>query len=170
MNVSRNDSTLTSIKGMKKYERHRCDVEYVTMFNQTIAGMIIGEFRRAVLEVYEELTVDNNIIDGDGVNDSLHRQCKWVQEDLFRLQAGVSKYNTFAVDMLNEEYMIEFIEGCDNHELSYFLQRMARCGRFRVGSKPIVAQESQTGKILGYDIVIKFDKESYCHLFGSNSS
>ena len=168
MNTKRNNSTLSTIKGMEKYERHRCDIHYVTGFNQSIAGMI-GEFRRGVVEVYEELTVDNDNISKEvGLNDSLHRQCKWVQEDLFRLQVGVSKYNTFAIDMLNDAYMIEYIEGCDDHELSYFLQRMARCGKFRVGSKPIVAQETGTGKILGYDIVVKFDEETYCHLFGSS--
>ena len=163
MTATQNDSISSTITGMRKYKKHsRCNPDYVLPFNRSVARMI-SELRRGFIEVYDELASKE-----EKVNESLIRQEQWARVSLNRLQIGVSEYSTFAVDMLNEHYMVEYIDGCDTHETGFFLMSIASCNRFQTMSKPIVSQEIGSGKILGYNIVVKFDDDNCNHLFGTN--
>ena len=157
------------------YKKHHCDPDYVRMFHMSVSGMI-GEFRNGIMNVYGELvrklttikTSPKGIQEGDWKT-TLTKQCHWADVGLLALQLGLcSKYNTFAVDMLAEEYLIEHAEGCVNHEMAVFLHKISKCNKFEVISKPIVLQGAGRGEIVGYDIVAKFDNQTNNHLFGTS--
>ena len=163
----------TTIK-VAGYEKHRCDPDYVRMFHMSVSGMI-GEFRHGIMNVYGELvrklttitTSPRGIQEGDWKT-TLAKQYHWADVGLLALQLGLSKYNTFTVDMLAEDYLIEHVEGCVNHEMAVFLRKISKCNKFEVISKLIVLQGAGRGEIVGYDIVAKFDDDRYNHFFGTS--
>ena len=147
------------------YEKHRCDAEYNLKLHQTISGMI-GEFRRSTLKMYQTFKAKNFV----DLNETLHRQAKWAAVDLLQLQEGLASYTTFAVDMLNAEYMMRHISGCNDEELATFLYKISNCKVFHMSSRPLKEAGNKKGvssKHVGYDIVVKFDNDHTAFKFGT---
>ena len=147
---------------MKGYENHRSDPEYVSRFHESVNGLI-SEYRKGVQDMLKALT--GKLLEGSmPTNQSLIKQAKWASVDLLKLQGGLAKYNTYSVEMLNEEYMMEHIDGVVDRELAYFLINIARCKSFKLSSRP--KKSSVVGLIDGYDIIVQFDDEAQAHMFG----
>ena len=159
------------------YERHRCDVEFVKSFHKEVNGMIT-EFRRGVMDVYEILVgklesmkTPRGLASQNDWRRTLKTQFEWAKVHVLRLQVGLSSYDTFAVDMLCDDYLIRHVDGCCNYEMALFLHLISTCKTFDISSKPIVMQGVDgrgKGEIVGYDIVAKFDNDVCNHLFGTS--
>ena len=182
--ATRKDRDFTTVY-MGKYEKHRSDPDYVSKFHESVQGMIF-HYRKAVLNIYSDLILGGSVSltpttakkENSSyfntpkkrqhtleLNDSLNRQCKWANKALHGLQAGLATYNTFAVDMLNTDYLMEYVPGCYDEEIAYFLHMISNCNTFTVTSKPIGGRE---GLVIGYDIVVNFDDDIQGHIFGAN--
>ena len=163
MKAMRGNQGMTEVS-VRGYEKHRCDPDYVRAHHAAVNGMI-SEFRKGTLNIYKELkTAMTNSRGRKLLNDTLHRQAKWAAVDLPRLQVGLSKYNTFCVDMLNAEYLMTHVQGCVDEELAFFLIKMANCKSFSLASKPLRgSNQAHTC----YDIVVCFDDGVTRHMFGN---
>ena len=163
MKAMRGSQGMTEVS-VRGYEKHRCDPDYVRAHHAAVNGMI-SEFRKGTLNIYKELkTATTKSRAGRKLNDTLHRQAKWAAVDIPRLQVGLSKYNTFCVDMLNAEYLMTHVQGCIDEELAFFLIKMANCKSFSLASKPL---RGSNQAYTCYDIVVCFDDGVTRHMFGN---
>ena len=157
--------TVTKIQ-VPGYEKHRCDPEYNLKFHQGVNGLI-NEFCRATLKMYNTFKNKKSTL-----NPTLHRQAKWAAVDLRMLQEGLAAYTTFAVDMLNTEYMIDHIGGCNDEELATFLSMISKCTVFHLSSRPLKVpnfkqDRNDLWEHAGYDIIVKFDDDNTAYKFGT---
>lgn len=180
MKVSRDQKNEGTVLKVRGYEKHRCDPDYVSRLHMAVNGMI-SEFRDGMMTachgLVEKLTtmkVPKGMEDQVDWKSTLDRQYKWANVELPKLQVGLAKYKTFAVDMLAEDYLIKHVDGCVNHEMALFLHRISNCEMFEIISKPVVLRDRSLrskgrGEIIGYDIVAKFDNDGNNHLFGTST-
>lgn len=145
------------------YQKQRKDPDFNKKFHQSVNGMI-SAYRWGTLKMYKALKRS-----GTQINDSLIRQAKWAEVDLLYLQRGLSRYDDFSVDMLNQKYMVSHVKGCDDEEMACFLRKISNCDVFHIASRPLKVVGSVAGDLtcVGYDITIKFGDESQPFKFGS---